>query len=199
MKNFKKNQPDEDEEEGDDDSAFDDGILGVDAACEAELLSKLLNKLELKEQEAPPSGTRSAEASCKSDSRATSKAREGDNAASSSSDAVPVLWSAKDRGVNEDLSLNDVVLPPGCQISLKRPPNASPYIQAFLPENVQWKNKNSISRAFRPQTATGSMTSRAQRSFQSAKAEVMAWLADWKESTEARSAESEPASKRARA
>lgn len=191
LKNFKKNQPDEDEEEGDDDTAFD-GILGVDAACEAALLSRLLNKLELKEQEAAPSGAGSAEASSKNDS--SSRPPGSENRTSS----VAPDWSLGDRGANEDVSLNDVVLPAGCQISLKRPPNASPYIQAFLPLNVHWKNKNSISRAFRPQTASGSVPSRASRSFEIAKAEVVAWLADWKDNAGSECTVSEPAPKRPR-
>ena len=97
-----------------------------DAACEAELLSKLLQRLERKEAN-PGSGQK---ASCKQDS--------GDAGESASNVAA---WPSKERGASEEISIQSAQVPEGCKLTLHRPPRASPFLQAFLPEGSQWKGK----------------------------------------------------------
>ena len=164
----------EDEEMVNDD---DDGEVGVDVMCEAKLLNKLLHKMEMAEARAATDQDKSQQVPLKP--------------------AAP--WSDQDRGLQDKEAIGDEIVPPGCRLDLKRPANASPYVQGFLPNGQTWKGVKSASRAYRPRTAVSSGDGRADRTFAAAKAEVLAFLWEWKDSKDAEPENSElpgPSAKR---
>ena len=158
----KKNDGDlADESERMMDDAFgdDDGEVGVDTMCEAKLLNKLLHKMEMTEAKAATDEQKSPQEPLKP--------------------AAP--WNDQDRGLQDKEEVGDENVPPGCRIDLKRPPNASPYIQGFLPAGQTWRGIKSTSRAYRPRTALSTLDGRADRTFAAAKAEVLAFLWEWQD------------------
>ncbi|CAE7941962.1 unnamed protein product, partial [Symbiodinium necroappetens] len=168
---------DNDDQPADCDFDDDDKVRGLDASCEAELLNRLLAKME---------ATEVADAATKPEA-AEPRPR-------------AVAWPASERGLGQ-VSVVDDPVPEGCRLSLHTPQSGSPNIQAFLPSGEKWQGKESCSRAYRPSGALMHQSNRASRTFESAKAEVVAWLWSWHDAKNKESAEpassSEPASKRA--
>ena len=128
------------------------GQLGMDCMCEAELLSNLLQRMEQTPQ-----------------------------TTASSSSAAPSVWPKEERGAAEEYSL-EAKLPERCKLVLHKPQTASPNIQGILPQDQKWKGFNTHSRSFRPRGARSTDDARCTRSFEAAKAEVLAWLWSWHDS-----------------
>ena len=182
LASFRK-QPAEKEENDDDQPAEcdfedDDKVPGLDASCEAEMLNQLLAKMEAAE---------------------VADGADKPEAAEPPPRPRAVAWPATERGLGQPSVVDDPV-PDGCRLSLHTPQAGSPNIQAFLPSGEKWQGKESCSRAYRPSGAVLHQSNRASRSFEPAKAEVVAWLWSWHDAKSKAdpASSSEPAPKRAR-
>ncbi|CAE7259849.1 unnamed protein product [Symbiodinium sp. CCMP2592] len=159
-----------------DDPGGNSAVLGMDTVCEAELLSKLLSRMEKKETDAT-AAPQNDKASASAPPSKRAKTSRADAAQHGQSSVIP--WPAEERGSKEGAA-SILEVPPGCRIGHNAPLAASPFLQGFLPEGQVWRNgKNSISRAYKPASTSSTVSIRVARSYDQAKAEVSEWLWSW--------------------